>query len=242
MEGICVVCNDLTKYTCLKCKVYVCNRGIKCSVPASEDYPGWKSGSSVALCDTCDKKETYATDCPLQKTDSEQSESDPNNAEPDDFNSEEVSTDVPLFSLACAARGFHEYRKIWAPTINQKLIVKPQTRNLFDPYAIGLFTKIRGKIEPLSLVGQLPREISRFSKFYLEYGGNMKASVRNVKFRRSPLPQGGLEIPITLTILQNNASLTVYNKMQEFMMEYYVEPENIPTEIVEDDNEDIFDF
>ena len=167
---------------------------------------------------------------------------DPNNAEPDDFNSEEVSTDVPLFSLAYAARGFHEYRKIWAPTINQKLIVKPQTRNLFDPYAIGLFTKIRGKIEPLSLVGHLPREISRFSKFYLEYGGNMKASVRNVKFRRSPLPQGGLEIPITLTILQNNASLTVYNKMQEFMMEYYVEPENIPTEIVEDDNEDIFDF
>ena len=111
MEGICVVCNDLTKYTCLKCKVYICNRGIKCSVPASEDYPGWKSGSSVALCDTCDKKETYATDCQLQKTDSEQSESDPNNAEPDDFNSEEVSTDVPLFSLSCAARGFHEYRK-----------------------------------------------------------------------------------------------------------------------------------
>ena len=225
------MCNDLTKYTCLKCKVYVCNRGIKCSVPASKDYPGWKSGSSVALCDTCDKKETYATDCPLQKTDSEQSESDPNNAEPDDFNLEEVSTDVPSFSLSCAARGFHEYR-----------IVKPQTRNLFDPYAIGLFTKIRGKIEPLSLVGHLPREISRFSKFYLEYGGNMKASVRDVKFRRSPLPQGGLEIPITLTILQNNASLTVYNKMQESMMEYYVEPENIPTEIVEDDNEDIFDF
>ena len=70
----------------------------------------------------------------------------------------------------------------------------------------------------------------------------MKASVRDVKFRRTPLPQGGLEIPITLTILQNNASLTVYNKMQEFMMKYYVEPENIPTEIVEGDNEDIFDF
>ena len=45
-----------------------------------------------------------------------------------------------------------------------------------------------------------------------------------------------------IPILQNNASLTIYNKMQEFMMEYYVEPENIPTEIVEDDNEDIFDF
>ena len=108
MEGICVVCSDLTKYTCLKCKVYVFNRGIKCSVPASEDYPGWKSGSSVALCDTCDKKETYATDCPLQEIDSEQNESKPNNAEPD---SVEMSTNGPSFSLSCAARGFHEYRK-----------------------------------------------------------------------------------------------------------------------------------
>ena len=119
----------------------------------------------------------------------------------------ELSTDGPSFSLSCAARGFHEYRKIWAPRINQQLIVKHQSGNLFDPYAIGLFTKIRGKIEPLSLVGHLPREISRFSKFFLEYGGNMKASVRDIKFRRSPLPQGGLEIPITLTILRNNASL-----------------------------------
>jgi hypothetical protein len=70
------------------------------------------------------------------------------------------------FSTSCAARGFHEYRKIWAPRINQQLIVKHQSGNLFDPYAIGLFTKIRGKIEPLSLVGHLPREISRFSKFF----------------------------------------------------------------------------
>ena len=76
MEGICVVCNDLTKYTCLKCKVYVCNRGIECLVPVSEDYPGWKSGSSVALCDACDKKETYVTNFSLQETDSEQNDSE----------------------------------------------------------------------------------------------------------------------------------------------------------------------
>ena len=46
---------------------------------------------------------------------------------------------------------------------------------------------------------------------------------------------------MTLTILQNNASLKFYDKMQEFMMRYYVEPENIPNEIFEDEN-DIFDF
>ena len=184
--------------------MYVCNREIKCSVLASEDCPGWKSGSSVAQCNACGKQ-TYATDCPLQETDLEENESEANNSETDD--SVKLSTDGLSFSLSCAARGFHEQRKIWAPTINHELIVKPQTGNLFDPYAIGLFTKIKGKIEPLFLVGHLPREISRFSKFDLEYRGSMKASVRDVKFGRSIYHK---EIPITLTILQNNASLTVY--------------------------------
>ena len=115
--------------------------------------------SSVALCNACDKKETSATDFPLQKTDSEQNESEASNSETGDI--VELSADGISFSLSCAARGFHEYRKSWAPTINHKLIVKLQTGNLFDPYAIGLFTKIRGKIEALSLVGHLPREISR---------------------------------------------------------------------------------
>ena len=37
--------------------------------------------------------------------------------------------------------------------------------------------------------------------------------------------------------MQNNASLEIYNKMQALLAEYYVEPENIPTEIVQDDDE-----
>mgnify|MGYP001792484859 CR=1 FL=1 len=44
--------------TRLNCKSFVCNQGMKCPVPAFEDYPGWKSGSSVALCEACDNKES----------------------------------------------------------------------------------------------------------------------------------------------------------------------------------------
>lgn len=238
MEGICVGCNELTKYTCLKCKSFVCNRGIQCSIPASEDYPGWKIGSSVALCEECDGKEKYASNC-MYALDSLHETYD---SETDDSDSVKQSTKETSFSLACASRGFHEYRKIWAPRINQQLTVKPESENLFDPYAIGLFTKIRGKIEPLSLVGHLPREISRFCKFFIEYGGNIEANVCDIKFRRSPLPQGGLEIPITVTVLKNHASQKIYSKMQAFMKEYYVEPDNIPTEVVQDEDEDIFDF
>ena len=90
-----------------------------------------------------------------------------------------------LFSLA---RGFHEYRKMWAQrSTMQTLSVKQEKGNLYDPYAIGLYTKIRGKITTMSLVGHLPREISRFCKFYIEYGGNITAIVRDSKFRRQEI-------------------------------------------------------
>ena len=79
--------------------------------------------------------------------------------------------------IDCASRGFHEYRKIWLPKLGQRLTVKRDKANLFDPYSIGLYCQIKGKIEKLSIVGHLPREISRFCKFYLEYNGVINATV-----------------------------------------------------------------
>ena len=59
------------------------------------------------------------------------------------------------------------------------------------------------------------------------------------KFRRSPLPQGGLEISITLTIFNTaDACSRICDKKQELVKEYYKEPEHI----IEDENEDIFYF
>ena len=57
-ERNCVGCESITKCVCLKCDAFACNRSLKCSVPASEIYPGWKK---VALCFKCDKEE-QATD------------------------------------------------------------------------------------------------------------------------------------------------------------------------------------
>ena len=67
----------------------------------------------------------------------------------------------------------------------------------------------------------------------------MKANVRDIKFRRSPLPQGGLEISITLTIFNTaDACSRIYDKMQELVKEYHMEP----VDIIEDENQDIFYF
>ena len=115
--------------------------------------------------------------------------------------------------------------------------MKRDKANLFDPYSVGLYCQIKGKIEKLSIVGHLPQEISRFCKFY---NGVINATVRMTKFRRIPLPQGGLEIPIKLCVGKEDSSNEVFRKMKGFMLENYLEPEKIPLKIkVEEEDEEV---
>ena len=51
---------------------------------------------------------------------------------------------------------------------------------------------LRGTIRP-PVVGHLPREISMFT---IVHGGRVSFKVINAHHRRSPLVQGGLEIPV----------------------------------------------
>ena len=52
--------------------------------------------------------------------------------------------------------------------------------------------EIKGKIECLTLVGHLPREISRFCKYFLDNNSELDV-VSPTKSHISPLMQGGLE-------------------------------------------------
>ena len=45
-----VDCESITKYVCLKSDAFACNRRLKCSDAASENYPGWKECAKVAFC------------------------------------------------------------------------------------------------------------------------------------------------------------------------------------------------
>ena len=90
---------SITKYSCLKCDGFACNRSLKCAVLASGNYPGWKECIKVALCCKCDKEE-HATDYQQQDS-SEEKEN------------EEVmgtSDNVELI-IHCAQRGFHNVEK-----------------------------------------------------------------------------------------------------------------------------------
>ena len=44
------------------------------------------------------------------------------------------------------------------------------------------------------VVGHIPREISRFVWYFLNYGGKVDAKFHSERHRRSPIPSGGLEV------------------------------------------------
>ena len=56
-EGNCVGCDCLTKYLCIRCDKFACNRSLECSIPAPSEYPGWCEFKKVALCLQCDMED-----------------------------------------------------------------------------------------------------------------------------------------------------------------------------------------
>ena len=69
-------------------------------------------------------------------------------------------------------------------------------------------------------VGHIPREISRNVYFFIKTeGGSVNGKVLSVKYQLSPIPSGGLEIPLMLTFKCTN-SIT-FLKMKKFISELH---------------------
>lgn len=89
--------------------------------------------------------------------------------------------------FSAAVRGYHYYCKI-DPEEEEVLQCLYDLGNVFDAFAI----KICKADE--SVVGHLPREISRSTTLLLDRGAKITAKLITTHYRRSPLVQGGLEI------------------------------------------------
>ena len=74
------------------------------------------------------------------------------------------------------------------PTKSEKLICFREDENPFDRFAIKTVT------DNGNIVGHLPREISRITKFLLDRGAVVQLTLTSTHYRRSQLVQGGLEI------------------------------------------------
>ena len=104
-----------------------------------------------------------------------------------------------VLSLQAAVKGFHIYKAVWEPKDSEVLACSHEENNLHDPFAIKTCQLDSGKI-----VGHLPMELSRISKFILDRGAKIEVELRETYYLRSPLVQGGLEIPCDLVITMPN--------------------------------------
>ena len=126
--------------------------------------------------------------------------------------------------FTCAVRGFHYYRDIWDPSSYESFKRYQERNNSFDHFSSKVVQFASDKV-----VGHLSMEISRAAKFLLDFGAEVSVTITGTHYRRSPLVQGGLEIPCNLT-----ASLPGYSarnhvllqKSVEILRDLYVEPTN----------------
>ena len=122
-----------------------------------------------------------------------------------------------------AVRGYHYNRIFWKPEPNQILNCYYLNDNAFDRFA----TKVceSGKEIP---VGHLPKEISRVTKYMLDRGATATATLTSEHYRRSPLIQGGLEIPCKVSVIMSGtvSNPLVLEKYWQLVEELYTEPKN----------------
>ena len=66
--------------------------------------------------------------------------------------------------VACCVRGYHIYKDIWQGSIGDTLVCERQLSNLKDRYAVAV-------IEHGTVVGHLPRKVSKLCSLFLRRGG-----------------------------------------------------------------------
>ena len=113
-----------------------------------------------------------------------------------------------------AVRGFHYYKNYWDPVERECLDCLHEKENPYNYFAIKT-CKVDGRI-----VGHLPMEISRPTKYLLDRGARITATLTSTSYYASPLVQGGLEIPCSVKIymprtVKNKEIISLYEKMVE---------------------------
>ena len=131
---------------------------------------------------------------------------------------------VYSFTATVASRDYHVYKNTsWTNAkVGEKVTVDMETKKSsleVDPYACAI--KIKNPFfDSLITVGHIPREISRHVQFFIKTeGGKDIDHVKSLTYRLSPIPSGGLEIPLQLTFTCDD-KLTL-NLMNGFVKSLY---------------------
>ena len=129
------------------------------------------------------------------------------------------------FEENVASRGFHVYGKeVWkSPKTEQKLSAEKEKDSFalkIDPYSVAWKLKTKDKLIPV-VVGHIPREISRFVSFLMDYVGRMEGVVLSPEFKASPIPRGGLEIILRTRFTIAEEKSKYLHHLKELIKDYY---------------------
>ena len=108
------------------------------------------------------------------------------------------------FEFYPGLRGYHVYSNTvgWKPYVQEKIILKREHKNPLDKFAVAGKVTMKGKIG-LIIVGHVPRQLSRYMWYSIQEGTKYDAEVHKKTHMASPLLQGGLEIPMKVTVTWN---------------------------------------
>ncbi len=78
-------------------------------------------------------------------------------------------------SIDSCIRGYHIYKEIWTPEIEENLVCTREPRNAVDRYAVAV-VKANGTI-----VGHLPKKISVVTSLFIHRGGLVSCEVTGTR-------------------------------------------------------------
>ena len=122
-----------------------------------------------------------------------------------------------------AERGFHVYKTNWKPKDGQLSEFTHEENNPYDIFSMKVW-----KPDSDEIAGQLPMEISRITKFIVNRGAKCTQKIRGMHWKRSPLAQGGLEVPceVTITMIGSVVNHLLLTRCESLLKELYIEPKD----------------
>ena len=142
------------------------------------------------------------------------------------------------FEIKCASCGFYVYREIWKPNSDQELQVKHEDGNIHDSFSMAFKLKTK-ETSTAIFVGHIPGELSRFCRYFMDYGELLEAHVRYTKGRVSPIPNRGLEIRVRLVVKKGTSNEDVFLKKK--LADFYIDPDLIVKKHKQNDEEQASD-
>ena len=71
-----------------------------------------------------------------------------------------------IFETKCCIRGYHVYKEVWEAVVEESLVCEREPENASDRYVVAV------KKPPGTIIGNLPRKVSRVCLLFLQWGGS----------------------------------------------------------------------